>query len=60
MSDQRISWDQYFIAQAAILSTRSTVPACMSGPSWSKQPDYRQWFITGPLLAPHTVPISVT
>ena len=24
MSDQRISWDQYFIAQAAILSTRST------------------------------------
>ncbi|CAK1225987.1 MULTISPECIES: deoxycytidylate deaminase [Fructobacillus] len=24
MSDNRISWDQYFIAQAAILSTRST------------------------------------
>ncbi|GAO99561.1 deoxycytidylate deaminase [Fructobacillus ficulneus] len=24
MSDTRISWDQYFIAQAAILSTRST------------------------------------
>lgn len=24
MSDHRISWDQYFIAQAAILSTRST------------------------------------
>ncbi|MBS9335645.1 deoxycytidylate deaminase [Fructobacillus papyrifericola] len=24
MADQRISWDQYFIAQSAILSTRST------------------------------------